>query len=166
MIYFYKSEKKLALESIKRHKIFAAQRETQNYAAALVSSVFVGNPYLLKFEFFQFFISIMMTDDNLVRECIVQLIPTSIEKLIPRVPRPKGIRVEEVTPENYDVAMFIDRPFKDQAKMMPHFMSEQELTDPQQLKSYLNGEDKEENDVEERIKINKLLLKNFVMIKQ
>lgn len=159
---YLKIREEIAKESINRHRMYPEQRETQNYAAALVSSVFVGNPYLLKAEFFQFFISIMLTEDNLVRECIVQLIPTSIEKLIPRVPRPNGIRVDEVTPENYDIAMFIDRPFREQSKMMPHFMSEEEMTNPEKLKPYLNSEDKQENDVDERVKINKLLFEKLL----
>lgn len=158
---FLKIREELASEAIRRHAKYPAFRETQNYAAALASSVFVGNPYLLKLPYFQFFLSIMTTDDNLVRECIVQFIPTSIEKLIPRVPRPNGVRVDEVTPENYDIAMFIDRPFREQAKMMPHFMSEDEMMDHDKLKYYLNSEDKMENDVEERIKINRLLFEKL-----
>lgn len=155
---YLKLRYELATEAIRRHATFPASRETQNYADAIVCSSVIGNPYLLQAEYFNFLISILPSDDNVVRDCLVQMLPGIIETLIPRVPRPYGVEVEEVTPENYDVARFIDRPFKDQSKKMPLFLTETELQDPQILKQYF---DENDDDILERIKIHQLLFKKL-----
>ncbi|OHT00263.1 hypothetical protein TRFO_33092 [Tritrichomonas foetus] len=152
----FKIREFLAIEAMDRHAKNKVSRETQNYAAALVCSVIVGHTHLMSLPFFNFLISIITTDDMVVRDCIVQMIPTIIEKLIPRVPRPIGLEVEEVTPENYDLVAFKDRPFHDQAKMKPRFLTREELMDSNVLSEFLSSDV-----INDRIEVHKLIFEKI-----
>lgn len=146
---------RLAYSAIAKFAEFPANRETQNFAAALVCSVIVGAKMMIKLEVYSFMVSILTTDDVLVRECIMQMWPTMIEYLIPRVPRPPGVKVSDVTRDNYDSAEFIDRPFRTQAKKQPKFLTYEEMIDPAVVSVYF------QDDIEDRIAIHKMMFERI-----
>ena len=152
---FEKARHRLADGAIAKFAEFPANRETQNFAAALVCSVIVGAKMMIKCHVYAFMVSILTTDDSLVRDCIMQMWPTMIEYLIPRVPRPPGVKVSDVTPENYDSAEFLDRPFRTQAKKQPKFLTYDEMIDPKAVSVYF------QDNVEERVDIHKMMFEKL-----
>jgi len=149
---FHKNRLWLAKEAIKKHALFPASRETQNYASALVCSVIIGNPILLSPEIIVFIFQLLKTDDKVVRDCVLSILPTIIEYLIPRVPRDNGVSFDTLTPNNYDAFMFIDRQMPTQAKNQPLFLTKEQSLDPKVLQLYFS-----EDQINERIEIHRFL---------
>ena len=144
---FFEIRMKMAMEAMQKHAQYPASREVQNYAAAIVCSVISGDPPLISLPIYSFILSILPSDDTLVRDCIIQLFPSMLENLIPRVPRPKGIEVQNVTPENYDQVEFKDRAILNQSKMQPYFLSKEQFLSEEVVKKFYP------NDYAERVKI-------------
>lgn len=154
---FSEMRKWVAREAMKRHAMYPSNRETQNYAAALVCSVLFGQPLIFDANIIQFIINLMKTDDKVVRDCVIQIMPSILEAMIPRVPRPQGIVVSEVTPENYDQAFYEDRRMPTQAQKMPHFLTREEYLDEKVVSKYFPNDDPKE-----RVKMHKLLFEQLV----
>lgn len=146
---------KMAKEAMRRCKMYITSRETQNYAVALVCSVVIANPLIIEPDIFEFFIGLLKTDDKILRDCIIQILPGLIEKLIPREPRPRGIEVDEVTAENYDQVEFKDKNFPRQARRRPVFLTQQELCDEKVMKKYFG------DNAAQHVKINKLIIERL-----
>ena len=149
---FYKKRYYLAHEAIKKHDMYPASRETQHYAAALVCSVLIGNPIIATVEIYNFISNLLKTDDNVVRDCVLNLAPSMIEYLIPRVPRIQGNFYEEISFENYDNFSFIDRQMYQQAKKMPLFLNYENYLNKNKLKQFYKDEE-----IENIISINQSL---------
>jgi hypothetical protein len=148
---FLEVRRQIVNQAIQIHGTFPASRETQNFAAALFCASVTGAPIILTPEAYGFLISILATDDLMLRSCAMQLWPVMLEVLIPRVPRPKGVSVSEVCAENYDDVEFVDRPFPTQARKQPHFLSYEEMTNSATLSQYFA------DSVDERVAIHRLL---------
>jgi hypothetical protein len=146
----------IAEKAIVQYGQSRGNRETENYAIALVCAAIVGFPLLLRVDFFQFLLPFVATDDSVIRRCTRHALANAVESLIPRVPRPPGVVTERITPENYDSAAFIDRPYPIQAVKQPRFLNFNELSDGTVLSQYFD------NDIEERLAIHKLLFEQLV----
>ena len=152
----YEIRLSLAKEAINRYLKYPALHDLQNYAIALVCSVFCGERPLLDFSICEFLISILTTDDCSICDCLHQVIPLILELLIPREPRRNGIVVDEVNSENYDYVSFKDRLFPSQSKHQTHFLTRQEYEDPKVISLFFK------DNPEERVRIHKIFFHQII----
>jgi hypothetical protein len=152
---FLRFRKELGAAALRRCTELAADTEAHDFATALVSFALLGEPMLAGADYFAFFISLLPGDDPAVRGVALELLPTLIEQLIPRVPRTQGIAVDVVSPANYDSVEFEDRPFRAKSVHQPRFWPPAEFLDPDAIAKFFP------DDLEERMEIHRLLLAKF-----
>jgi hypothetical protein len=103
--------------------------DADKFVTALVCSLALGCKCYIEAEVFEFLCRLLMGDDASLRDCVMSVLPTLFEALIPREPRPRGVKVERVTAENYDSVAFVDRQQREQATSRPRFWKPEELLD-------------------------------------
>ena len=154
---FAEKRKWVAKEAMRRYNLYPANRDTQNYSAALVCAVLFGQPLIFDQDIIQFIVTLLSADDRIVRDCVIQIMPSIIEAMIPRIPRPQGIKYADITPENYDSAYFEDRKLPTQASKMPKFLTREEYLNEEVVKQYFP-----DDDPKEKVKMHKYLFEQRV----
>lgn len=152
---FIETRREIINIALKRHDEFIRDREVESYSTALIISMAKDRPELLAPNVIKFLMIKLLSDDQGLRESIMQAVPFFVEHLIPRIPKKNRVNVDKVTPENYDNAIFKDRFLVGLSTTEPEFMTPEQLIDREYLAQYFP-------DPDNRIEIHKMLVNHFI----
>ena len=152
---FIEIRKKTINDIISQAPLYKGDHDVELFAVALVISMSTATPVIIDYKIFEFLLQYLEAFDNIqIFELITNNFPILVEHLIPRIDVRPRVKVSKITKENYDQALFSDKPIKS-ATHEARFLSKEERSNVEVVSKYFP------DDAEERVKIHKLMEKTF-----
>jgi hypothetical protein len=128
---------------------------SQAYGCSIAAGNVQSAPDFLAFPVVDFLTGLLIRRTREYGEQAMGILELPLAYLLPRVPKRPRVRVEKVTPENYDDAEFVDGELPKGSQTEVLFLSNEELSDPTILSRYFQN-------VEAHVAIFKMLADRFI----